>query len=1633
MKFLFRFMLTFLIVLCVAAGVIVVMYLSGDGDGDSISYGDNAQLAVNVSDGINVEEADDSYGGLPMQAIHSPNFPTPDGRRLQSGFTRHAGSDYWHFYPLVPADAVAGDMIVLSASARGFVRWEAVTDNVEFVNQSSDEDEVHVSLRMPNEQFIVVALYNETFVNNGQQTLGTGVSPLSTHPTTVGRLNDDIPHGMVGQNYSHIITPNEILDGMGDIEWTWRPQDAIDMPSFEFLEQQLRLETQANDTLRIYSFNGPLSVPVDFYIIITFSYTITTTTLDPDTGDSITATTPPISEPVPHRIVIHDGPPVIELQGTFLDGMVGVSYENNSAVTATGSSLIGNEWNWGADLSPAGLNIFSPELGSVSPAIIRGDPREHGLANFTVRLIPDPENPHFLPSAPLSFAINILERPVINSLGSAFNGGPILLPGMVDTLYQDRNRIDVINIPTGIADMTREWRFATFLPNETNGTWHFDTVLPDGTRQPITVLPNGLSINNYPASNLVSSELVARISGEPDKDGQTTFAVGITLTNPTNPNINTTVWSTEPLSTSPDNDRLPFSLRIFPLPEFTTAVGGLEHGMVATPRYPGNEPVDAPYTDTIQATGFFGDEHTTWVPTVTWLPPSATPSIIQNPFGGLLANAGNINTNVTFSYPDLETDPPIRTGDAEIEGRPEHAGLFRLTIRWEAANPENENIDGASIERTFDLRIWPRTYLYITMSSGSGFVGRIGENGKDEYGEENDWIWFDDTPERDLYEHRRAVMPGTTGIISAWSGGGFVRWEIDDTPGRAPPGTRPEPMKPATVAYLSPIGVNFDHHGPRNGTALNAYVKITMPIDERGTGEPVVGDVIIRGVQTNEPRISIHLPDGTVGATQYTGELVIDERDVGGGPNPISWRPVSHAQRPLSELGLVLRDSGQDFTLMTLLMNRRLGINVHGTPPQQEEIVGTFEFVFGLTLPGTMRLELTDSITINPRSGVILGAVNEGNRERDPRAINLTDLIMFARHINAPDNAPVAIDMDAARILSTTTPGPLDLAELYRWFRYPHLSDPNIIPEFLERVPRQIDFTPPQVSSPSTSLLFYAYDARDRTGDILTVPVNVSGNDADGFSAVVLEVSFDRDVLELQGVSQLHYSEVAPIIPVYTPTVNTPTGPTAFDPTRETQWVSLARPQLGPHQELANYNGPIVDLVFRVINDPADGIDRSTPITIGFPREPIDGRPARAYGDGSVLISAWETTRPVTIPAITDPPPLFIPVTDIPTPATPVHAGTTHTLAAVALPHNATVRAIEWDVINPRATGARIDGNIFTASGVGTATIRATVAGGSSPVGGPDETDFTRDFDIVVTEAAPPALFVPVDLIPRPATPIEPGETIPLVTEALPDDATNRAIRWQVIDPGATRAEIITGNSYSFTAQREGTATVRATVLNGAVDGGRPVHFTRDFEIVVASAAAGGGTGTPPGGTPPGGTGPGGTTPGGTAPADHPFTTAPPAGVTRPSGAGNLTILDHFGTWTGRGTRTARVDANHNTFQRLWFGDRIVMPAHLTIASGSTSITLSEEFIRHLRDGTYSFVAEFEGGHATLTLIVSRAFGNVPQTGVADVTLATIVMGISLLLTLTVGVLLFFHLRAKRSGSDSGGATIEKVRSRSNE
>jgi len=79
-------------------------------------------------------------------------------------------------------------------------------------------------------------------------------------------------------------------------------------------------------------------------------------------------------------------------------------------------------------------------------------------------------------------------------------------------------------------------------------------------------------------------------------------------------------------------------------------------------------------------------------------------------------------------------------------------------------------------------------------------------------------------------------------------------------------------------------------------------------------------------------------------------------------------------------------------------------------------------------------------------------------------------------------------------------------------------------------------------------------------------------------------------------------------------------------------------------------------------------------------------------------------------------------------------------------------------------------------------------------------------------------------------------------------------------------------------------------------------------------------------------------------------------------------------TWTGEGEASFRLDADPKTFVKLYVGDKKngkeIDESNYTITAGSTIITLKEDYVKTLENGTYLYTAEFEGGDAALKLIV---------------------------------------------------------------
>ena len=86
-------------------------------------------------------------------------------------------------------------------------------------------------------------------------------------------------------------------------------------------------------------------------------------------------------------------------------------------------------------------------------------------------------------------------------------------------------------------------------------------------------------------------------------------------------------------------------------------------------------------------------------------------------------------------------------------------------------------------------------------------------------------------------------------------------------------------------------------------------------------------------------------------------------------------------------------------------------------------------------------------------------------------------------------------------------------------------------------------------------------------------------------------------------------------------------------------------------------------------------------------------------------------------------------------------------------------------------------------------------------------------------------------------------------------------------------------------------------------------------------------------------------------------------------------VLSGFGTFTGSGTNSATIHAPASAFISLSKDGVVIDPANYTVttdADGNTIITLTEAFLKTLKNGTYTFDANFEGGVAHPVLVVAN-------------------------------------------------------------
>jgi hypothetical protein len=346
------------------------------------------------------------------------------------------------------------------------------------------------------------------------------------------------------------------------------------------------------------------------------------------------------------------------------------------------------------------------------------------------------------------------------------------------------------------------------------------------------------------------------------------------------------------------------------------------------------------------------------------------------------------------------------------------AGTHPLNIEFEIRHP-NPNINGAREEKEHTIKIWNRAYLTVIIeprerNSIAADVGRRNVLGDSE-------------------AFGRAIMPGEVGrIMAGQTASNFVRWEVSklyNLP--APPGRPNETLIdinhiPGFSTALPPpgffpagpwtgIGNNWGLSEPGNDAFSWMDIRMPIPLDPE---HPAI-NVEITGFHSGRPQITHTLPTGILGE-DYPGRFRITNLNdvpsvIGGGPLPSRTFSIVEGSLPP---GVFIDSVG----------------GMYGEPTE----IGTFIFRVGLTLPGTMRLELGPHSILIRRFSPTYGDVDgDGN-------LTLADLVLLSKFVNAvteEERAPyreIMVQNNGIRngnIMSTSgDPVSADLFALQTWF-----------------------------------------------------------------------------------------------------------------------------------------------------------------------------------------------------------------------------------------------------------------------------------------------------------------------------------------------------------------------------------------------------------------------------------------------------------------------------------------------------------------------------------------------------------------------------------------------------------------------
>lgn len=117
-------------------------------------------------------------------------------------------------------------------------------------------------------------------------------------------------------------------------------------------------------------------------------------------------------------------------------------------------------------------------------------------------------------------------------------------------------------------------------------------------------------------------------------------------------------------------------------------------------------------------------------------------------------------------------------------------------------------------------------------------------------------------------------------------------------------------------------------------------------------------------------------------------------------------------------------------------------------------------------------------------------------------------------------------------------------------------------------------------------------------------------------------------------------------------------------------------------------------------------------------------------------------------------------------------------------------------------------------------------------------------------------------------------------------------------------------------------------------------------------------------------------------------------------------VIRGFDVFTGSDNRSAAIDAPYSKFLRLLMDGEVLDPSHYTVTGDSTVITLTENYLKTLANGTYRVLAMFADGQAEIGLTVSVPGDIVRATGVTlDKSEASVTVGNMIQLAATISPL----------------------------